>query len=201
MAGQPFSWKDPSFTLADALTGARLIMLPYLIYALVRPLPGMAVATLVVMIGTDLIDGRVARRLGQARDFGAAFDSTVDFVVIYALFSTFLAVGILPWWKWALIFFPGLLMVWTQVLHVQRAGDVTSFVTAPAGKVVGQLQFIYLPLLLTRAFWVEAAWAETVDHVLFAVLAVAIIVNTLDYSRALRRLLARDPGRVPAARV
>ncbi|HEV8339179.1 MAG TPA: hypothetical protein VGR25_05935 [bacterium] len=31
---QPFSWKDPRFTLADALTGARLIMLPYLIYAL-----------------------------------------------------------------------------------------------------------------------------------------------------------------------
>ncbi len=199
MAGQPFSWKDPRFTLADALTGARLIMLPYLIYALVRPLPGMAVATLAVMIGTDLVDGRVARRLGQARDFGGAFDSTVDFILIYTMFTTFFVIDVLPWWKWALIFFPGLLMAGTQLLHVQRAGDV-ALAPAPAGKVVGQLQFVYLPLLLARTFWLRADWAQTVDHVLFAVLAVAIVVNTIDYGRTLRRLLTRRPGRAPAAR-
>lgn len=199
MAGQPFSWKDPRFTLADALTGARLIMLPYLIYALVRPLPGMAVVTLAVMIGTDLVDGRIARRLGQSREFGAAFDSTVDFLVIYTMFTTFFALGILPWWKWAVIFFPGLLIAWTQLLHVQRAGDV-ALAAAPAGKVVGQLQFIYLPLLLARTFWLQASWAQTVDHVLFAVLAVAIVINTIDYGRTLRRLLARAPGGAPASR-
>lgn len=199
MAGQPFSWKDPRFTLADALTGARLVMLPYLIYALVRPLPDMAVATLALMIGTDLVDGRVARRLGQARDFGAAFDSTVDFVVIYTMFTTLYATGVLPWWKWAAIFFPGLLMAWTNLLHVQRAGDV-NFVPARVGKLVGLLQFVYLPLLLARAFWLPADWALTVDHVLFAVLAVAIVFNTLDYGRSLRRLLAAAPGRAPAAR-
>ncbi len=199
MAGQPFSWKDPRFTLADAFTGARLVMLPYLIYALVRPLPNMAVATLAVMIGTDLLDGRVARRLGQARDFGAVFDSTVDFVLIYTMFTTLFAIGALPWWKWGLNFFPGLLMAWTQLLHVQRVGDVV-FAPAPAGKVVGLLQFVYLPLLLARAFWLQADWALTVDHVLFAVLAVAIVVNTLDHARTLRRLLTRMAGRAPAAR-
>jgi len=199
MAGQPFSWKDPRFTLADALTGARLVMLPYLIFALVRPLPGMAVATLGVMIGTDLVDGRVARRLGQARDFGAAFDSTVDFVLIYTMFTTFLVTGVLPWWKWAVNFFPGLLMAWTNLLHVQRAGDV-AFVPARVGKLVGLLQFVYLPLLLARAFWMSAGWAQQVDHALFGVLAVAIVFNTIDYGRSLRRLLATAPGRAPAAR-
>lgn len=199
MAGQPFSWKDPRFTLADALTGARLIMLPYLIYALVRPLPGMAVATLAVMIGTDLVDGRIARRLGQARDFGAVFDSTVDFVLIYSVFTTLFVIDVLPWWKWAVIFFPGLLMLWVNLLQVQRAGHIT-LAPVPAGKVVGQLQFVYLPLLLARAFWLSTGWAQTVDHGLFGVLAVAIVVNTIDYGRSLRRLLATPPGRAPAAR-
>jgi len=156
VAGQPFSWKDLRFTLADALTGARLIMLPYLIYALVRPLPGMAVATLAVMIGTDLVDGRIARRLGQARDFGAAFDSTVDFVLIYTMFTTLFLIGTLSWWKWAVIFFPGVLMLVTNLLQILRAGDFT-LSPAPAGKLVGQLQFLYLPLLLGRTFWLPAA--------------------------------------------
>lgn len=84
-----FSWRDPKFTYADALTGARLIMLPYLIYALVTRLAGVAVVTLLVMIATDLIDGRVARRLRQSRAFGGAFDSGIDFIVIYSLFTAF----------------------------------------------------------------------------------------------------------------
>src|SRR3990170_1660035 len=101
--GRQVTWRDFRLTLADALTGARLVMLPYLIYALARPLPDLAVGTLAVMIGTDLVDGRIARALGQSREFGGAFDSTVDFVVIYGIFTAFLAVGVLPWWKWAVI--------------------------------------------------------------------------------------------------
>ncbi len=184
-----FSWRDLRFTVADALTGARLVMLPYLLYALVRPLPEIALVTLGAMIATDLVDGTIARALGQARDFGGAFDSTVDFLIIYSLFTVLFAVGVFPWWKWAVIFFPALLMPWTQILQVRQAGDVV-FAPARAGKVVGQIQFVYLPFLLARRFWLGAAWALNVDHVIFALLAVAIVFNTLDYARTLRRLLA-----------
>ena len=190
MPGRQFTWRDFRLTLADALTGTRLVLLPYLIYALAKPLPDLAVGTLVVMIGTDLIDGRIARRLGHSRDFGGAFDSTVDFVVIYSICTTFFAIGVLPWWKWAVIFLPALLMAWTQYVQVRQAGDVV-FAPARAGKVVGQIQFVYLPFLLVRRFWLRAPWALAVDHVLFTLLAVAIVFNTLDYARTLRRLLGR----------
>lgn len=188
MSGQGFSWREPRFTYADALSGARLVMLPYLIYGLAAHLPGLALWTLAVMIATDLVDGRVARRLGEVRAFGAAFDSGIDFVVIYGLFTTFLAIGVLPWWKWAVIFAPAILMAVTQILYLVRAPEVT-FAVAPAGKLVGQIQFVYLPLLLARTFWLPDGWAQTVDHALFALLAAATVVNTLDYARLLRRLL------------
>jgi len=197
--GRDFAWRDVRFTLADALTGARLVMLPYLLYALVHPLAGIALVTLAVMIGTDLVDGRIARRLGQAREFGAAFDSAVDFVVIYSLFTTFAAVGILPWWKWAVIFLPGLLMVWTQAVQVRQAGGAV-IAPARAGKVVGQIQFVYLPFLLARHFWLRAGWVPVVDHALFVLLAVAIVFNTLDYARTLRRLLVRRGAPAAGAR-
>lgn len=174
-----FSWRNPGFTYADALTGARLVMLPYLIYGLANGLPGLAVVTLAAMIATDLVDGRVARRFGQTRAFGAAFDSGVDFIVIYSLFTTFFIIGVLPWWKWLVIFSPAVLMAVTQVLYLMRAPEVTLAV-APAGKLVGQLQFVYLPLLLARTFWLRAPWATTADHVVFALLAAATIVNTRD---------------------
>ena len=197
MAGDRFSWRNPTFTYADMLTGARLIMLPYLIYALVVRLAGLALTTLAVMIATDLVDGRLARRLGQSRTFGGAFDSGIDFLVIYGLFTTFFAIGILPWWKWIVIFAPAVLMAMTQILYLLKAPEV-SFAIAPAGKLVGQIQFAYLPYLLLRAYWLGAGWALTVDHVIFTVLALATGVNTIDYSRLLAAVLRR-PGPVGSA--
>jgi cardiolipin synthase len=197
MPGERFSWRNPTFTYADALTGARLVMLPYLIYALVVRIPGLALTTLAVMILTDLLDGRVARRLGQSRAFGAAFDSGIDFVIIYSLFTTFLAIGILPWWKWLVIFAPAVLMAVTQILYLIKAPEV-SFAVAPVGKLVGAIQFGYLPFLLARAFWLGAQWALTADHLIFTVLALAIAVNTRDYARMLAAILRRPALARPA---
>ncbi len=197
MGGERFSWRNPTFTYADVVTGARLIMLPYLIYALAAHLPGLALTTLVVMIGTDLVDGRIARGLGQSRAFGAALDSGIDFLVIYGLFTTFLAIGVLPWWKWIVIFTPAVLMGVTQILYLIKALG-GSFAVAPAGKLVGQIQFAYLPFLLVRTFWLSAGWAQTVDHLIFTLLALATVVNTIDYSRLLVTVLRRPAPAAPA---
>lgn len=194
MDKRKFSWQDPKFTYADAISGARLVMLPYLLYGLATGLVGLATTTLAAMIVTDLIDGRIARTTGQSRAFGAVFDSTIDFVVIYSLFTALFLVGVLPWWKWAVIFFPALFMGATQILHTLKAQDV-AFAPAPFSKPVGQIQFVYLPFLVVRRFWLGAGWAQTVDHVVFALLAVAIVLNTWDHARTLRRLLAPSAGR------
>jgi len=188
MSRPRFSWRDPNFSYADALTGSRLIVLPYLIYGLVARLPGLAVTTIVAMIVTDLIDGRVARHFGHARPSGAAFDSTIDFIVIYALFTAFFAIGMMPWWKWLVIFAPAVLMSATQILYLARAPEV-EFALTPAGKRVGQIQYAYLPFLLARTFWWREGWAMSLDHVIFALLAVAIIFSTIDTLKTLRGLL------------
>ncbi|MGH2374498.1 MAG: CDP-alcohol phosphatidyltransferase family protein [bacterium] len=190
MRDRGFSWKDPQFTCADALTGARLVMLPYLLYSLIASLPGIATATLLAMIATDLVDGTIARRTGQNRPFGAVFDSTVDFVVIYSVFTTLYGIGILPWWKWLPIAATGLLIAATQIASVRRARGLT-FAPVRFGKLVGQLQFIYLPLLLVRTFWIRAAWAQTVDDVLFGILAAAMVANAVDHIQILSRLFQR----------
>lgn len=193
MDERKFSWRNPKFTYADALSGARLVMLPYLLYGLASGLVGLAVTTFAAMAITDMIDGRIARKMGQSRDFGAVFDSTIDYVVIYSLFTTLFAVGVLPWWKWVVIFVPALFMGATQILYTLQAPDVM-FAPAPFSKPVGQIQYVYLPFLLVRRFWLSAAWAQTVDHAVFLLLAVAIVLNTWDHAKTLRRLLASFSG-------
>lgn len=195
MRERPFTWKDPQFTYADALTGARLIMLPYLLYGLIASLPGMAIATLLAMIGTDLVDGTIARKSGQRREFGGILDSTVDFVVIYSVFTALFAIGILHWWKWLPILATGLLIAGTQILSVRKAKGLT-FARVRFGKLVGQLQFMYLPVLLLRTFWLRDGWAQTLDNVLFGLLAAAMLANAVDHARILRGLRPSDRTRL-----
>ena len=190
MPGRGFSWKDLRFTYADALTGARFVILPYLLYGLIARLPGMTAASMLAIIVTDLVDGTIARRIGQNRPFGAVFDSTVDFVVIYSAFTTLYGIGILPWWKWLPIAATGVLIAATQIASLRGARGLT-FAPVRFGKLVGQLQFVYLPLLLARTFWVRAAWAQTADDVLFGILAVAMVANAVDHIQILSRLVQR----------
>lgn len=193
MPERRFSWRDPQFTYADALTGSRLVMLPYLLYGLAVRLPMLVTATLAAMIVTDLVDGRIARRLGQVRPFGTVLDSTIDFVVIYATFTALWLIGVLPWWKWVVIFVPALLMAATQAAFVLRAAEVAA-PTVRWGKLVGQIQFVYLPYLVGRTFWLRSAWAEAADHVMFGLLTVAIVLNTIDHARLARTLVRSRAG-------
>lgn len=197
MSPQRFTWRDPQLTYADALTASRLVMLPFLLYAVVARLPALAAATLLAIIVTDLLDGPLARRLDQARPFGAALDSTIDFLIIYSLFTVLFTIGVLPWWKWLVIMGPAGLMAWTQVAALRRAREV-ALAPALVGKLVGQIQFVYLPFLLARAFWLRGERVQTADTVIFIVLAAATVLNVADYARTLRRL--RRGAVAPAAR-
>ncbi len=174
-------------------------MLPFLLYAIIAGLAGLAVATFLAMIATDLVDGRVARMTGQSSAFGGFFDSTVDFAVIYSMFTVFFAIGLIPWWKWIVIFVPGLLIAVTQILHAVKAHAVVSSATW-AAKVVGQIQYLYIPFLIARTFCLKAGWTQTADDVLFALLTAAIVVNTIHQTQILIRVLAAPGGKPDAGR-
>ncbi len=194
MSDAKFSWKDPRFTYTDVLTGARLLMVPYLIYALAKPRPALAAATLLAMIGTDVVDGTIARRTGQQRAFGVVLDNTVDSVFIYSVFTAFFAIGMLAWWKWLFIFASGVLVATTQMISAVKAKDLV-VIPSRIGKVVGIIQFVYLAFLLAWQFWLKFAWAQTVDDVIFVLLAVATVATAFEFARILSRLLrSRSPS-------
>ncbi len=111
----------------------RLVALPFLLFSFGNSQQFMAACLFLFMISTDLVDGFLARKLKVSSSWGAAFDSTVDFLAIGGLFLYFGLVGIYPLWVFGFIVF-----MFSQFI-------VTSFFSKviydPIGKYYGSLLF------------------------------------------------------------
>ena len=73
--------------IANGLTGLRLVSIPLFAYWMSQASTETALPAAILItfaIGTDLLDGPVARRMGQATEFGRAFDHTTDFLFVTA---------------------------------------------------------------------------------------------------------------------
>lgn len=73
-------------TWANALTALRLAAAPALAFAILAGSAAGACALFALAVATDLLDGRVARRFGEASPFGGLFDHFAD--------ATFVAAGL-----------------------------------------------------------------------------------------------------------
>ncbi|HTH99204.1 MAG TPA: CDP-alcohol phosphatidyltransferase family protein [Stellaceae bacterium] len=114
-AGAAVLWRglgqlaDDRFGLANAVTLLRwtlIALLPGLILAARLPAyhppsppTGWAIVILgALTLGLDGVDGRIARRRGQATDFGARFDMEVDAAFVLGLSLLTWAAGLVPAW-------------------------------------------------------------------------------------------------------
>ena len=175
------------FTAANALTFARLILLPVIMWGIVKEHGWVAVIAMLLVWITDLLDGRLARRLGKPSPFGKALDSTVDFVLLYSLFIAFYAAGRLATWQFGFVYLSML-----SILTLQLAGTATGSAetaTTRLGKPTGALQYGYLIFLVLREVLPESAALDTFNLVFFGVLALAILANTAQIVIKLRSML------------
>lgn len=89
------------FTVPNLLTALRLALLPFLVRALaVRHTAGYESAVLIgaAMIASDILDGAIARRFGQASKLGWIMDPISDKIIVNTLVIFFVVSGELPYW-------------------------------------------------------------------------------------------------------
>jgi cardiolipin synthase len=85
-------------TAPNAISFARLLLLPVFLwlYVIGRVLPAMIV---LAVVGTsDFVDGFVARATGQVSVLGKLLDPLADRVVIIAVLVAYSIKGTVPWW-------------------------------------------------------------------------------------------------------
>ena len=86
-------------SMADLLTGLRLLLAPPLAVAFAQPElldARVAAVLLAAAIGSDYIDGRVARRLGTASPGGQLFDHGTDCLFVTACLTGAAVAGQVP---------------------------------------------------------------------------------------------------------
>lgn len=112
--------------IANLITSIRLIVLPFIIYALAYGKSTLALALLALALISDLIDGLIARRFGQTTVLGEVLDPVADKALFLSLFGFYTWVGEIPLIAFFLLLLPySALIVGGGVLYTQE-GEVIS---------------------------------------------------------------------------
>lgn len=91
------------WTIPNVLSLLRLALVPVFLVFIVRGDDIVALVVLVVASLTDLLDGYLARRLGQVTRLGQLLDPAADRLYIFAALIGLAARDLVPWWIVVLI--------------------------------------------------------------------------------------------------
>jgi cardiolipin synthase len=91
-------------TLPNLFTLARLVLTPFVVLAILNSHYRRAIILCFIAGFSDVIDGFLARRLGESTPAGAYFDPVADKILLSAIYITLGVVHAIPWWMVALVF-------------------------------------------------------------------------------------------------
>jgi phosphatidylglycerophosphate synthase len=89
--------RAPLHTWANLLTLCRAGLMVPCVLAISDGRWTSALALFTVAVATDLVDGPLARRLGQASPLGGLFDHATDAAFVTAALGALAAAGLVPW--------------------------------------------------------------------------------------------------------
>ena len=145
--------EDRIFTLPNALSLARLFMVPIVVALLLARADGLAAAIFVLAAVTDFLDGKLARRSGPTR-LGQLLDPVADRLMLSSVAVVLAVRGLLPTWAVAILVGRDLLallgsaVVGTKI-RVNRVGKAATAVLMVAialvvlmpGTAIGEVMF------------------------------------------------------------
>ena len=131
--------------IANIITGTRIVLSLLLLFI---PLTSAWFYALYLLCGfTDMIDGTVARKMGNVSDFGAKLDTVSDFVFMVVSLIRFVPHLNIPTWSWIWIGVIAMVKIVNVVLGFVRTKKFISHHTV-LNKVTGLLLFL-LPVTIS----------------------------------------------------
>ena len=171
--------------IANLVTASRLVLSAPLFILLQTPGDGArwgALAVLVLAGLTDVVDGRIARALGQTSKLGAMLDLVADRVLTATLAAGLVANGTLAGW-------------WAVPVLVLLARDlaVASFGEASEGRAkfpVTMLERVKITLQFAGFLLLVSPWLHEIGRWSLAASAALALVTLVSYARRTARTLA-----------
>ncbi len=91
-------WKEKNLNIPNMLTVLRLFLLPFFAWSYLSGNLTKALTIYVIAQVSDLLDGFIARRLGQITSFGKLVDPLADKLTLLTVLCCFGLRGQVPWW-------------------------------------------------------------------------------------------------------
>lgn len=107
-------------TIPNFLTLLRLILLIPFSCLLINHEYVWALVLILVVGGTDWLDGKLARLLNQQSQFGVVFDPLVDRIYMLIIPVLFAVDGLLSWWVLVIIFLREILLLPSVIILKQK---------------------------------------------------------------------------------
>lgn len=143
--GQPIVERDTLWTVPNLLTILRFLGVPVFLWFIAGHAYLAAVLVLVIMAGTDWIDGYVARRFNQMSRVGKVLDPLADRIALLVVAVTLVVIGIAPLWLAVALIVPDLVLMAGSVWMFHGYANLP---VSRIGKVRIALLVIGTPLLL-----------------------------------------------------
>jgi phosphatidylglycerophosphate synthase len=160
-------------TLANALTLLRLASAPLCALSILAGLPAQALAVFTFAVATDLVDGPLARRLGEASSLGALLDHATDALFVSLGLAAVAAVGLVSPLLPALV-----LLAFAQYTLDSRALQGRRLRTSQLGRWNGIAYYVLLGVPVVRdglgLGWPADAWVRNAGWVLVAATLVSM---------------------------
>ncbi|WP_396599369.1 CDP-alcohol phosphatidyltransferase family protein [Frigoribacterium sp. R86507] len=143
--------QDEWRTVPNAISAARLLLLPVFLVLIVGQHYWSAMVVIAVVFVTDFLDGFIARRTNTTSELGKWLDPVADRITVIVVVIAFVAGGLVPWPVLPLLLVPDLLLS-AYALSVLRGA---SFPVTWVGKIRTALIFVGLLLVLVAAAFVD----------------------------------------------
>ena len=173
--------------IANKLTMLRISLIPIFLGILYTGIPYnhyIAAAVFIIAAITDVIDGHLARSMGQITDFGKLLDPLADKLLVFAAMLWFVGVGTFPVWAALIVIVREFLVTGIRMVASIRGNVIVAGVLGKMKTLVTMvvLPFMFLPL--AQPFKEQVNW-DIISPWLNGICVTAIIITTvisgLDY--------------------
>jgi cardiolipin synthase len=175
-------------TVPNAVTLARLLLLPVCAYLLASGRYGWGIALTAVVGSTDWVDGWLARRTGQVSRLGQLLDPLADRLLIVSVAIALVVQDVVPWQAAVLLLARDLVLLCAWPLLKRRGIEPPEVILL--GKAATLVLLIALPVLTLGATGVAVAdaarvlgllglWAGVVMYYLAGAVYVRMVLDRL----------------------
>lgn len=161
------------FSIPNLLTMARILLTPFIVYAILIHQPLLALILMAIAGFTDMLDGAIARYFNQRSTVGAYLDPLADKLMLISSIVTLFYIGSLPIFLFIAVVFRDVLIVVGAVAFelVTHKLEMQPTLTS---KLTTLMQILLVLVVLAGQAWpVPAQLTDSIIWITFAVTCIS----------------------------